>query len=523
MKVLKKLILFLLLFLILLLGVSAWFVYRIDLNQYKSNISHELTRIIGHPTEIRGKIKWRLLPNLGISITNVIINGPQTTEAPFLAKIGNLTTNVNLVSLLKGKFDVNEFIVSKADVYLPWPEKTSHNLPKGTKPSEKSTKADEPHLYKEFAFKRIDIKDLIIYYQTNDLPTTLIVQQLTAKDIKLQRAFPITAVIFIKQSNANSFINSEEININATLKLDKSGIATPSDITNNLSLNGTLSTKRLQLRNLLIDKLTTRFQFKDRQLQFNPISVKLAQGRVQSSLTIDMAYHTLMFRAKGRQINLNALPINNKKPLPLSGKLQFDMLLKNPNLLSKNFLNSSYGSGNIAVYDGQLKMVDLPQLIEWLSNHLQKNTNLSAIFKDLFVANNKPLFKSKPTHFSYLKNQFVLQKGILYSKSLHVSAPPYDINGNGHVNLLSKHLDFNLNLSIDNPKNQTIKRIQALLNGHIPLKMSGPINAPRVVPNIDVISKHWSKYLIKQEMEGLNKSLKKGIKSFNDSLKALVE
>ena len=118
MKKVLKIVLFTLICLILLIGISGYIVLNhVDLNKYKGTIENIVEENTGRKLEI-GNIHIKASIKPTIEIDDVSLANAVWSKEPYMATIGAINIRVGLLALLKGQYVINRFIISDAVVNL---------------------------------------------------------------------------------------------------------------------------------------------------------------------------------------------------------------------------------------------------------------------------------------------------------------------------------------------------------------------------------------------------------------------
>lgn len=115
----KKLILVLIIIIVLGLGGLSAYVSTIDWNMHKAKIAEQLENITGKKIVFSGEVNLAFLPHPYLTAENIKIynhNEDSTTEP--LAIIQKMVTDLKLMPLLKGKFEIDNMVLQDAQVVV---------------------------------------------------------------------------------------------------------------------------------------------------------------------------------------------------------------------------------------------------------------------------------------------------------------------------------------------------------------------------------------------------------------------
>ena len=93
---------------------------RIDFDDYRSEIAHQLSRALGREVQIHGPLALQigLTPRLRVEEVT-LANAPGQSPAE-MAKIGHLWLELDLWELLEGEIEFRDLRVRDAEILLQW-------------------------------------------------------------------------------------------------------------------------------------------------------------------------------------------------------------------------------------------------------------------------------------------------------------------------------------------------------------------------------------------------------------------
>jgi AsmA protein len=151
--------------------------------------------------------------------------------------------------------------------------------------------------------------------------------------------------------------------------------------------------------------------------------------------------------------------------------------------------NSLSGDVQMSLNQGALTGIDLVSALK----------NLPAELKEL----NAPARLNQKTTFSALSASFHLEQGVGRNQDLKLASQLVNVNGGGKIDLKQNIIDYNMDVAA-NPR-----EFSSLKGVNIPLKITGPINAPIYALDFNALVK--GKKTETEKQQALKQELKKQI------------
>lgn len=200
----------------------------------------------------------------------------------------------------------------------------------------------------------------------------------------------------------------------------------------------------------------------------DPLHFTLAGGQVREQASLNAAVYPARWTESLHVTNIRVGPV--LKALAdtdiLDGTLQMDTKLKARGLLPDTALKSLSGRGNITLRNGRIKGFNIAATLRKLGN---------------------PLAASGPkeTDFAQMSGSFTVKHGIARNDDLFLASPLLRVTGRGEVDMVKKQLDYHikptLTASLPGAGGGKIAVRKGL---SVPLHIRGPLNAPRISPEI---------------------------------------
>ncbi len=266
-----------------------------------------------------------------------------------------------------------------------------------------------------------------------------------------------------------------------------------------LVLNGSFQAGEIKVAKARIQDLKVKVTGNKGQFQINPLSMKLYQGSMDMSGTMDVRRDTpkteITVSAGGIQAGPLLRDVLTKDII--EGAMQAKMTLQFSGEVPEQIKKTLNGTGDLSFADGAIKGIDLAGMAR----------NAKAAFGLAEKGAQRPR-----TDFSELNVPFTLQEGVFKTDKTSIVSPLLRILAAGTANLVNENLDFRIT-----PK------VVASLKGQgdttdrsgitVPILVTGTFNAPKFRPDL--------KGLLQQQigttLPDLQESLKGGLPTKEDT------
>ncbi len=114
----KKLVLFPIAIIVLLLAAALFAPSFIDWNKYKPQIIEQINTATGYDVQINGNLSLTVLPRPQLSIAGLVINAPKKVEFENLLKLKETKVSVAVMPLLQKKIEVDRITLIEPDIQL---------------------------------------------------------------------------------------------------------------------------------------------------------------------------------------------------------------------------------------------------------------------------------------------------------------------------------------------------------------------------------------------------------------------
>jgi len=201
----------------------------------------------------------------------------------------------------------------------------------------------------------------------------------------------------------------------------------------------------------------------------NPFRFELAGGQISEKASLDVnrypARWTESVKVRGVQVQpvLKALAGTDM----LAGIMQMDTKLSGVGLLPQAAMQSLNGTGHVLLRDGMVRGFDIAGTLRSITAPGQQGG-------------------SRQTDFSQLSGSFNVRNGVASNDDLFMASPLFRLTGYGQVNLVAKNMDYYVKPRLVGSlagQGDTEAARKGLV---IPLRIKGPLDAPRVKVEMDI-------------------------------------
>jgi hypothetical protein len=472
----------------------------INLGAYKSRYLPLVEQALHRKVDVHD-VRLSLVPEPSIRMTALAVsdNPNFSKESFFTAEEFRL--RLQLLPLLKGQFQVTEFILKKPSVKLiKKPDGTFNYSDIAKKKEAPAKKQDRPEgrpatKLSELIPAKVRVEGGEIALQTvGQEPLKIQGIDLLLEDFSGARPFPYRVALKpagLKAITLEGILNYDESKSTLTLK-ENHLKAQDVDFAVNGSIAELTGVPRLNL-SLANDKFETKGIFQllaeagimPKAMEISgPLGLRVGLTGPSNSLT--------------SQVNaeFKGLQLNDARSLKgtIVGKTVLNFFLGGEAPLARTLR----GNGTVAVKDGALNNVDLIAKI-------QQVTGLIGLSPDQ---------REGATTFRTLESDFTLGEGLANIKRLYMDSPTMEANGGGRMTLVSLSLDMGLDVALSPQASARAGSGRAATffkdsQGRVvvPLKITGPVQGPSV--NLDSS---------KLAQKGLGQALEKGTGSLFDRL-----
>lgn len=465
MRFLKKLILWLIILIIILLGaLFLTLKFIVTPERFKPVISNQIEKLTGYHVDFKGPLGWDYLPQLSVNANNVILTSSNKDQV----SIEHFTFGVKLLPLLHKQLELTHINIDDVNYQNSNGDKTElRNLSISAKPFV---------LDKIFRLRvsgEIVPNDNAKQVSTiNISAATLISQKTNSIDLD-----PMT-IVFNNNTAKGDFHFSHDENLKPN---------PDATMPNSINFNGNFKSDKWQIGSMVLNNLRVKFDAKDSIININPFLTDFYQGKAQGQASINLQSKTPRFSLStnlvGAQIGGFLQDVVGQEYA--TGTLMADLNIKGQGLNADEVLKSLDGSINSTMTDGELRFSDL--------NH--------TISSALLVIGQTKVDKKTLSLFDSLKMQAQLNSTGIANLDLNLLSDAFKATANGEVDLLKQTIDLMIKAYYTRSKNTA--------DIAIPINITGPIMSPSVSVNasstlLNTVVNRGSK-----DLKNLGDSLKK--------------
>lgn len=260
----------------------------------------------------------------------------------------------------------------------------------------------------------------------------------------------------------------------------------PPGLAEQYDISGQLKVDAMKIANLRFSDVNLTTKTVGRQgFDFSPISAKLYSGQFNGTFYVDLKTNEPYYQFLGQafKIDLASFLDDLSGKHSLSGRAQMTFDLRSAGLNKDRFIRSLNGNAKIIVKDGYLEGVDIPYYYQ----------SAQALVKK------QPMPDIEDTHrtqFSELSGTIFAHHGVLANEDLLLTAPQFKVKGQGKIFLSEQTLDYAVVANKTNEQGE-------VKEGRIPaaLKIKGPLDNPKVTPDIEAMAKPVIEHEIKKQID----------------------
>lgn len=282
-----------------------------------------------------------------------------------------------------------------------------------------------------------------------------------------------------------------------------------------LDLVGEFSIGELTVAKARMQKVTAKVTAKKGVLKVEPMAANLYQGTFSGNLALDASGKTpkLATRQKLDGVQVGALLADVAGQDTLQGRGEFEADLRLVGMSEAEIRRSLNGTSRFAFRDGALKGVNIAQIIRDASGAL----GLGGDRLDTGTPGQ--------TDFSELSGSVRITNGVVKNDDLAAKSPLLRIEGKGEVDLPRDTIDYVVVTKlVGSLEGQGGKGHSELGGIPIPVRITGPLTAPKYQPDLEAALSAKAKAQLEEKKEELRGKVEEKVKGqFGDALKGLFK
>ncbi|MDH3375874.1 MAG: AsmA family protein, partial [Gammaproteobacteria bacterium] len=301
--------------------------------------------------------------------------------------------------------------------------------------------------------------------------------------------------------------------------VSEGGSETPADETNaaaavvlplamlrNLSIDGELRAERLKSKGLSVSNLAISVQSRDGKVALKPIEADLYEGRSEGEIVVNAAADTPRLNVRE---SLSAIQIGPalhdagiSDKLSGTGNLEVDIAASGVDDMSlKKTMN-----GDVAfdLKNGAIKGFDIQKIVlrarQAYERAKQREVTADPEAED-------------ETRFSAMSGTLIIDNGIVRNDDLNIKAPVFRISGAGQASLVANQVDYLLDVTlVESIEGQGGADLGDLEGVAIPVRVKGPLDAPRYFVDLGHLLKARANEEIEKEKDKAKKKIEDKLK-----------
>ena len=237
-----------------------------------------------------------------------------------------------------------------------------------------------------------------------------------------------------------------------------------------LRAEGELAVGALQVQGLRLTEMKARLRAADGKADLAPHSAKLYEGTLEGALTLDANGNRVALKETLANVALGPLvkDMMSRDAVEGRGNVTLDVTAAGTsvNAMKKQLA----GTARVELRDGALKGVNLAEAL--------RKTKAAFGSKS---AQQQPADPSQRTDFSEMTASFTVRNGVAHNEDLDVKAPLVRLGGAGDIDIGNSQLDYVARATVvATSKGQGGAELDHLSGLTVPVKLSGPFDAPKV-------------------------------------------
>ncbi|MCX7114542.1 MAG: AsmA family protein [Gammaproteobacteria bacterium] len=466
---------------LILIGSIGLLTQTVTLNRFAGLINSQLTTLTAQPVKLSGDIKLRLLPKPSLYVPLIEI-GSSEAQSPYFAKLENSLFRLSISQLLQGKIRFNELKIAGFYIQFHLPFTSTQPLNPMVKPPLTTALL--------FQIKRLILGQgsVSIFHPQYTLNFDQL--QLTAEQLNLNhQPFSLQLKSHVNYLPVASRPHaSANFNFKGTTAIAPADLRDVAQLIQHLQINGDLGATEISYDKFLVDTLFTTIQTRASTLLLNPFRFNLYGGELFGDISIDTQIGQMFINQTGS--NLRAGPI--LKPffahVPVSGNLDFSIhaALK---YLQATPLKTLSGNGNLTIKEGVIYAFNLDVLLNYAKRFIRHLLNESSTSSPPPSPPPHALIFQQQTPFKILSLDYHLNNTKIVSNQVVFQSSKLEVDGAGNYDMNTQYIQGDFTAQLEDTDEQ-VRKVQQLVGGNFPFKVSGWVHRPHVEPDMPKLSPH---------------------------------
>lgn len=505
MKLVKKILLSIFFFILLSIILIWTLTKTITPDTVREYVSKQLSLLTHQKSHIDGEFSWQIFPRPGIKVTKIHV-GDEHNKANYTLDIDNLLLNLHLSPLLKGNLVFDEIIIDGFSISIDPKHQT--NTPPMTMPSLQGDASKSNA--EEFAINRFLLMHGRLVVNHPSQSVTISNLQIEAQQLNLKKEFfPLHIKANVSASSNNNTLKAI-INYKGRVGFISTTLSDPLKALQQTAMDGQLLIQNFQMNQLKIAKISANTKTRQGYIVLNPLNLSLYNGESIGDLSYQFASKRLILNQTSTNLDAALLTKDIAGSALVKGNLDLSVhasTIAEPSL----WQNKLHGNGNIIIKDGLFYFINLDQLINETTHkiHIILDKDKHDVSNLLELTQfSSSTGQNSPTPFQLLSLKYQINNNQLTSDALLMQTEKLQLKGSTDVNIMTRALNGHVVATFMHP-DTTIDKIQQMLGGGFPFKISGSYKNPKVLPDTEIINPVIAKYLIQKTLDKPVKQLQK--------------
>jgi AsmA protein len=284
-------------------------------------------------------------------------------------------------------------------------------------------------------------------------------------------------------------------------------IELPVEMLKPLRARGSFNVGEIKVGGARLTQLSAAVAIADAVARFGPVKARLYGGTYDGNIGLDMrpAVPVLSMDEHMKGIDIAGLMKDYSDSERLQGKGNLDMVLTAKGSSGVDLVKTLNGKVGIDLQDGAVVGLDVWHAIAQAQSLLKTQ-------KATAVPN------TKRTAFDAFRANADLVNGVATTKDMLVASQLLRISGAGSTNLDTQALDFTVTTTVLKAPPEEGADLGALQLASIPVRITGTLTDPKILPNLTAMAKER----VKQEIDERKDELKQQVEERKEELEDKV-